>query len=119
MKYRFIKLFFLFSILFAVKIKGEDAGLCTSAFYKTKTANLYAANGNNNRGPHIYFLGLNGTLQMYRAQTQRGGSFVKSVLLNTAGFYAGFKSLTIIFLRSGTEHLSSCKLILFPFHDFW
>lgn len=118
MKFRFIKLFFLFSIVFAVKIKGEDAGLCNSAFYKTKTANLYTANGSN-RGSHIYFLGLNGNWQMYRAQTQRGGNFVKSLMQNAAAFYTGFKSLTLIFLRSGTEHLSSCKLILFPFHDFW
>ncbi|OKS84977.1 hypothetical protein [Mucilaginibacter polytrichastri] len=118
MKYQFLKLFFIFSIIFATQIKGEDSSVCNSLFTKQSPGTQISVT-KGNRSPYIYFLGLNGTLQIYRAQSQRGGSFVKSLLLSAARFDTGFKSLTVTFLRTGTEHLSSCKLILFPFHVFW
>jgi hypothetical protein len=118
MKYRFFKLIFLFSIIFATQIKSEDSKLCSSIFSNPSHGALLGT-AKNNRNPYIYFLGLNGTFQIYRAQSQRGGNFVKSLLLNAGWFYTGFKSLTITFLRVGAGHLSSSKLILFPFHVFW
>ncbi len=118
MKYRFIKLLFLSSIIFTTQIKSEDSKLCNSVFSNfSHGALLGMAKGNRN--PYIYFLGLNGTLQIYRAQSQRGGNFVKSLLVNTCWFSTGFKSLSVSFLRAGAGHISSHKLILFPFHDFW
>jgi hypothetical protein len=118
MKYRFLKLLFLFSIVFTTQIKGEDGKLCNSAFSNSlHSAHLGIAKGN--RAPYIYFLGLNGSFQIYRAQSQRGGNFVKSLLLNTCWFNTSFKSLSVSFLRAGAGHISSHKLILFPFHDFW
>jgi hypothetical protein len=118
MKYRFFKLLFLFSIAFTLQIKSEGSKLCNSTFSNlSHSALLGTAKGN--RTPYIYFLGLNGTLQIYRAQSQRGGNFVKSLLLNTSWFSTGFKSLSVSFLRTGAGHISSRKLILFPFHDFW
>jgi hypothetical protein len=118
MKYRFIKLLFLFSIVFATQIKSEDEKLRNFDFSNlSHGARLGIAKGN--RSPYIYFLGLNGTLQIYRAQSQRGGNFAKSLLLSTCWFNTGFKSLSVSFLREGVGHVSSHKLILFPFHDFW
>lgn len=118
MKYRFTKLLFIFSIVFSTQIKSEGGKLCDTVFSNlSHGAHLGIAKGNHS--PYIYFLGLNGTLQIYRAQSQRGGNFVKSLLLNTCWFSTGFKSLSVSFLRTGVGHVSSHKLILFPFHDFW
>jgi hypothetical protein len=118
MKYRFLKLLFLFSIIFTTQIKSEDGKLCTFAFLNRSHGTLLGA-AKGNHTPCIYFLGLNGSLQIYRAQSQRGGNFVKSLLLSTCWFSTGFKSLSVSFLRTGVGHASSHKLILFPFHDFW
>jgi hypothetical protein len=118
MKYRFFKLIFLFSIIFATQLKSEDSKVCNSVFSNASHKALLGT-AKNSRSPYIYFLGLNGTFQIYRAQSQRGGSFVKSLLLNAGYFYTGYKSLTITFLSVGAGHLSSSKLILFPFHVFW
>jgi hypothetical protein len=118
MKYRFFKLIFLFSIIFATQIKSEDSKLCNSVFSNPSHGALLGT-AKGNRSPYIYFLGLNGTFQIYRAQSQRGGNFVKSLLLSAGWLYAGFKFIPISFFSTGAGHLSSSKLILFPFHVFW
>ncbi|WCT13549.1 hypothetical protein [Mucilaginibacter jinjuensis] len=118
MKYKFLKLLFLFSIILSTQIKSDDDRLCNFVFTK-HSHSTYLGTAKGNRSPYIYFLGLNGTFQIYRAQTQRGGNFIKSLLLGTFWFCTGFKSLSVSFLRTGAGHISSRKLILFPFHDFW
>jgi len=118
MNYKFFKLFFLFSIIFIPSTRSENNKLCVFSFSEAANSTLLGA-AKNKHTPYIYFLGLNGSLQIYRAQSQRGGNFVKSLLLGTFFFCTGFKSLSVSFLRTGVGHVSSHKLILFPFHDFW
>lgn len=118
MKYKFLKLFFLLSIAFISSIKSESGKLGVSSYSKLSHGTLLGA-AKDKHTPYIYFLGLNGSLQIYRAQSQRGGNFIKSLLLGTFLFCIGFKSLSVFFLRTGVGHVSSHKLILFPFHVFW
>lgn len=76
--------------------------------------------GAEEKVPYIYYLGSNGSVQMFRSGQQRSGSFSSFPFAYFNKYKKSYlKSFNLTYLQQGVGYVRSCRLILFPFHVFW
>lgn len=76
-------------------------------------------NHGDNRAASSYFLETNDSSQMFRTPVRRVVSFIKGPSVFSDKFNNYFQKLTLLFPHASTGFVSSCKLMLYPFHVFW
>lgn len=117
----------IFSFLFVFAVALSAKAICVQRNYREapvhpRTFHLSASTQVNHGSDHFpcgYFLETSDYWQIFRKPVRRIASFVKDTHIYAEKFSVYFNTFIILFPHVSTGFVSSCKLMLYPFHAYW